>query len=153
MRTCEAWAGFVPEGIAHDLTLTSRGVVHVDETEIAICDLRGGTIAAAPVNERLKHIPPDRAANREADVTGDAGSLLQPMRYSSFVGAAAQYDASNIVTPTRPNPGGYLLAILASIYPLDLPDVRFDRPRASVRSREASSQGGSPCRIGPCLRQ
>src|SRR5262249_46964231 len=71
-------------------------------------------------------VPPERPSDREADVAGHSGALLEPVEHLALVGAAAQDDADDVVAATRPGLRDGVDAVLTALETLDLPDVRLD---------------------------
>src|SRR5690606_26205011 len=74
----------------------------------------------------LEGVPPDRAADREADVALHRRAGAQPLVDLRAVGAAPEHDAGDAVTAARARLRGDPPAVLGRVDALDLPDVRLD---------------------------
>src|SRR5580693_8934351 len=77
----------------------------------------------APVNKRL---PKVRTPNCKSDEPWHARRYRQPLSHFLVVLPAAQDDTSHFVPPVAARRGHHRLAILATIEPFDLPDIRLD---------------------------
>src|SRR4051812_48690106 len=73
-------------------------LVHGDEPQVVVRDLVRRLLALEPsVEEALEGVPPDRAADREADVPVDRRARPQPLVDLVGRGAAAQHHADDAV--------------------------------------------------------
>src|SRR4051812_20353773 len=73
-------------------------LVDAHEVQVVVGDLLGGGIALErAVEERLERVPPDRAADREADVALDRRAGAQPLLDLLGAGAAAEHDAHDVL--------------------------------------------------------
>src|SRR5436190_19476604 len=90
-----------------------RGLlVNRHEAQVVVGDLVRCLLALeAAVEEALQRIPPDRAADREADVTVDRRAGPQPLVDLLGRGAAPQNDADHAVAPAGAGLGNDALAV------------------------------------------
>src|SRR5215470_16492553 len=97
------------------------------ELAIAPRDFGDGLLArrffAPPGDQR---IPESRAADRKADEARHTGRHRKPVSHFLIVLAAAENDATDPVAAGRPGRRYNLLAIVAPIETLNLPQIRFD---------------------------
>ena len=143
---------------ARDQTARARLGVVVDlhEAQVVVGDLLGGRGALeVAAEEALQRVPPDRAADREADEALDAGRLAQPVVDLLVAGAAAQQHALDVLAAVAlAGLLGEHLRVLALVDALDLPDVDLDRRSPGCpRSRGASAPGAARRRSGRCRRR
>src|SRR4030095_16906389 len=87
-----------------------------------------------PTDERLPEVG---AADREADEAADAGCRRQPLAHLRLVLAPAEDNAADAVPPAAARRSHDLLAVLATVEPLDLPDVRLDAGILELADRPA----------------
>ena len=71
-------------------------------------------------------IPETRSAHRKSDEPGDPGRRVQPLFHFLVVLAAAQNDAADFFAAVTASGGDNSLAILSTVEPLDLPDIRLN---------------------------
>src|SRR3954447_9130270 len=103
-------------------------LVHAHEVEVVVVDRLGrGAALDRAVEEALQRVPPDRAADREADVAVDLRARAQPLLDLLGRRAAAEHDAHDVLaTPARARLPGEHLAVRRLVHALDLPDVDLD---------------------------
>src|SRR5271167_3614611 len=91
-------------------------LVDGDEAQVVLCDLAGagGSLDLA-VDVCLERVPPDRAADGEADVAVDGRGGLQPLVDLGVVGAAAEHDAPDVVAAAGAGLGDEHFAIGALV--------------------------------------
>src|SRR3954464_4393854 len=103
-------------------------LVHAYEAQVLVGDLLRGVAALdRSVEESLQRVPPDRAADREADVALHRRAGAQPLVDLVVAGAAAEHHADDVLAPPAAArlPGEHL-AVGALVHALDLPDVHLD---------------------------
>src|SRR5205823_11792232 len=103
--------------------------VDLDEAQVVPRDLVGRRLAVEAVGVRgvrLHGLGEDRAADREADVPVEPRTGAQPLVDLVVGGAAAEHDARHMVAPFAARELGDLVARLAVVDALDLPDVSLD---------------------------
>src|SRR5215213_6133945 len=117
-------------------------VVDLDEAQIVLGDLVGLLGAVPAVQERLERVPPDRAADREADEALDRRGLLEPVVDLLVGGAAAQEHALDVLAARAlARLCGEHLGVLAAVDALDLPDVDLDAGLLEVLDRAPHQLG------------
>src|SRR5579884_1762163 len=115
-----------------------RAVVDVDEAQVVARDPVHGRVAVEAVRVGgvcLHGLAEDRPADREADVTVEAGAGAQPL-VDLLVGcAAAEDDARHAVATLAADELRDLPARLALVDALDLPDVGLDAAVLQLEDR------------------
>src|SRR3954469_19831436 len=103
-------------------------LVHAHAAQVLVGDLLRGVAALdRSVEESLQRVPPDRAADREADVALHRRAGAQPLVDLVVAGAAAEHHAHDLFAAV-PGTGllGEHLAVGLLVDALDLPDVDLD---------------------------
>jgi hypothetical protein len=90
---------------------------------------------APPGNQR---IPESRAADRKADEAWHTGRNRKPVSHLLIVLAAAENDAIDPIAAGRPGRCYNLLAIVAPIETLNLPQIRLDAGILELAPRPSS---------------
>src|SRR6266403_342779 len=85
--------------------------------------LLSGRLFAPPADQWLPEVG---AADREPDEARDSGGGHQPLAHLLLVLAPAEDDAADAVPAVAARGGDDPLAVLATVEPFDLPDVRLD---------------------------
>src|SRR3954469_14588455 len=100
-------------------------LVHAHETQVVVGDLLGGVGALdLAVEEALERVPPDRAADREADVALHGRARAQPVVDLLVARAAPEHHTDDIFASlARARLLGERLAVGLLVHALDLPDV------------------------------
>src|SRR3954452_19860258 len=129
--------------------LGDRGLlllVHADEAQVVVGDLLRRRLAVQrAVEEALQGVPPDRAADREADEALDRRGRPKPLVDLLVARAAPQQDADDALAPgTLAGLLGEHLGVGALVDALDLPDVDLDAVILDVLDR-------APHELGPQL--
>ena len=87
------------------------------------------------VDEALQRVPPDRPADREPAVAGDAARRAQPGVDRRVVGTTTEHHARHAVAAADPALLGDRRAVLGVVDALDLPDVGLDAGLLQLRDR------------------
>src|SRR6266478_10088137 len=118
------------EGASRTRSLQSGGtglLEDVHELPISAGDLGDGLLSgrlfAPPADQWLPEVG---AADREPDEARDSGGGHQPLAHLLLVLAPAEDDAADAVPAVAARGGDDPLAVLATVEPFDLPDVRLD---------------------------
>src|SRR5829696_5640582 len=123
-------AARVPPLCAHETALRSGyralGVLlDLHEAQVVVRDLlRRGLALERSVEVALEGVPPDRAADREADVALDGRAGAQPVVDLVVARAAPEHHAHDVLAAVaRARLLGEHLAVGLLVHALDLPDV------------------------------
>src|SRR3954451_9887820 len=118
-------------------------LVDADEAQVVVGDLLRRRLALErAVEEALQGVPPDRAADGEADEALDRRGRAQPLVDLLVAGAAPEQHADDALAP-GPLAGllGQHLRVGALVDALDLPDVDLDAVVLALLDRAAHQLG------------
>src|SRR5215213_981944 len=126
-------AGRVPPLWGHQTRLRSRYcalrvLVDLHEAQVVVGDLLGGCLALErAVEVALEGVPPDRAADREADEALHRRSRTQPLVDLLVRGSATEHDGDDLLAALAlARLLDEHLAVGLLVDALDLPDVDLD---------------------------
>src|SRR5262245_33793513 len=118
------------EGASRTRPLRSGGtglLEGVRELPVPAGDLGDGLLPRRPLRPPADQgLPEVGAADRKPDEARDSGCGRQPLADLLLVLAPAEDDAADAVSPAAARGDDDPLAVLTTVEPLDLPDVRFD---------------------------
>src|SRR5712664_2124703 len=127
------------EGASRTRSLQSGGtglLEDVHELPISAGDLGDGLLSrrlfAPPADQWLPEVG---AADREPDEARDSSCRRQPLTHLLLVLAPAEDDAADAIPAATVGGGHDPLAVLPTVEPLDLPDVRLDSGTLELADR------------------
>src|SRR3954447_10118078 len=102
-------------------------LVHADEVQVVVRDLRGRLLALEPfLEESLQRVPPDRASDGEAHEALHRRCLAQPVLDLLRGGASPEQHAYDAVAAAGAALASERLGVRLLVDALDLPDVGLD---------------------------
>src|SRR5689334_7165912 len=94
---------------------------------ITVCNLRGSLFACDFFREEVgNRIPESGTPDSEADETVHGRRDLQPAPHLHFIGTVPQHNAADVISSTTLCHFDDALALITTVKPLDLPNIRFD---------------------------
>src|SRR6202012_937192 len=110
--------------------------IDLDEAQVVAGDLlRSRDPLDLPVDVCLQRVPPDRAPDREADITVDWRRGSQPLVHLRVVCATSEDYAHDSLAAPVTRLGDDRLAVRTLVDALDLPDVDLDASRLDLGDR------------------